>query len=187
MAIRKSCAIHYLEEKTCCHERTRTFDLWAWCCDPTDIPKEVRLTITEPDKELAPPHYDTPTVLKHTHFYNLRNHLEVWRICPSCRVVAGSAGQQTASQSVTWSGAMVLRIRWGNALTEGGLMTVDATWGATRGGTMKTTTTTTGATTTTTVNIAASQAGQGTHAAGVGGRTASAPTGGAQGGSLHQE
>jgi hypothetical protein len=41
MAIGKSCAIHYMEEKTRRRQRTRTFDLWAWCCNPTDIPKEV--------------------------------------------------------------------------------------------------------------------------------------------------
>jgi hypothetical protein len=29
MVIGKSCAIHYLEEKTRRRQRTRTFDLWA--------------------------------------------------------------------------------------------------------------------------------------------------------------
>jgi hypothetical protein len=40
-ALGRSCAVHYLEEKTRHHERTRTFDLWAWCRDPCDIPTEV--------------------------------------------------------------------------------------------------------------------------------------------------
>jgi hypothetical protein len=54
MALGKSCVIHYLEEKTRCLQRSRTFDLWAWCCDPTNIPKEVWLTVTKPDRDLPP-------------------------------------------------------------------------------------------------------------------------------------
>jgi hypothetical protein len=78
--------VHYLEDKTRRRKRTKTFDLWAWCCDPTDIPKEAWLTITEPDRELpptsiplhqAPPHYEAPVELKRGHVYNLCNHLEV--------------------------------------------------------------------------------------------------------------
>jgi hypothetical protein len=51
-----------------------------------DIPKEVWLTVTEPDRELPPtsipqyqeqPHFDAPTDLKRAQVYNLRNHLEV--------------------------------------------------------------------------------------------------------------
>ncbi|CAD6217166.1 unnamed protein product [Miscanthus lutarioriparius] len=81
----RSCAVHFLEEKTCRRERTRTFDLWAWCCNPYDIPKEVLLTVTEPDRELpptsipllqAPPRHDKPVDLKRAHVYTLRNHLE---------------------------------------------------------------------------------------------------------------
>ncbi|CAD6268762.1 unnamed protein product [Miscanthus lutarioriparius] len=41
-ALGKSCAIHYLEETTRRRQRTRSFDLWAWCCDPCDIPTEAR-------------------------------------------------------------------------------------------------------------------------------------------------
>ncbi|XP_066395263.1 uncharacterized protein [Miscanthus floridulus] len=83
-ALGRSCAMHFLEEKTCRRERTRTFDLWAWCCNPYDIPKEV-LTVTEPDRELpptlipllqAPPRHDKPVDLKRAHVYTLRNHLE---------------------------------------------------------------------------------------------------------------
>lgn len=84
-ALGRSCAVHYLEEKTRRRQRTRTFDLWAWCCDPCDIPKEVHLTVTEPDREQpptsipsfqAPPHHDEPVDIKRAHVYTLRNHLE---------------------------------------------------------------------------------------------------------------
>ena len=80
--LRKSCTVHYLEEKTRRRERTRTFDLWAWCCDPCDIPTEVWLTVAEPDRELpptamAPPHYNDSVDLKRGQVYVLRNHLEV--------------------------------------------------------------------------------------------------------------
>ncbi|CAD6251937.1 unnamed protein product [Miscanthus lutarioriparius] len=40
-ALGKSCAVHYVEETTRRRKRTRSFDLWAWCCDPCDIPTEV--------------------------------------------------------------------------------------------------------------------------------------------------
>jgi hypothetical protein len=43
-ALGKSCAIHYVQERTRRRERTRSFDLWVWCSDPCDIPKEVLLT-----------------------------------------------------------------------------------------------------------------------------------------------
>jgi hypothetical protein len=74
-ALGKSCAVHYVKEKTHRRERTRSFDLWAWCCDPCDIPTEVWLTVIEPDRE--PPHHDEPVDLKRGHVYLLRNHLEV--------------------------------------------------------------------------------------------------------------
>jgi hypothetical protein len=72
-ALGRSYAVHYLEEKTRRREHTRTFDLWAWYCDPCDIPTEVMLTVTELDRELpptsipfplAPPGHDTPVDLK---------------------------------------------------------------------------------------------------------------------------
>lgn len=75
-----------MEERTRRQERTRSFDLWAWCCDPCDIPAEVWLTVPEPDRELLPTNiplpmadlrYDAPTDLKRGHVYVLRNHLEV--------------------------------------------------------------------------------------------------------------
>ncbi|XP_021321248.1 uncharacterized protein LOC110437212 [Sorghum bicolor] len=74
-ALGKSCAVHYVEETTRHRERTRSFDLWAWCSDPSDIPTEVWLTVTEPDRE--PPHHDEPVDLKRGHVYVLRNHLEI--------------------------------------------------------------------------------------------------------------
>jgi hypothetical protein len=51
-ALGRSCAIQFVQESSRRRERTRSFGLWAWCSDPYDIPKEVWLTITEPDKEL---------------------------------------------------------------------------------------------------------------------------------------
>jgi hypothetical protein len=74
-ALGRSCAVHYLEETTRRRQRTRSFDLWAWCCDPCDIPTEVQLTVTEPDR--GHPHHDEPVDLKRSQVYNLRNHLEV--------------------------------------------------------------------------------------------------------------
>jgi hypothetical protein len=73
--IGKSCAIHYLEETTRRRQRTRSFDLWAWCSDPCDIPTEVQLTVTEPDR--GHPHHDEPVDVKRSQVYTLRNHLEV--------------------------------------------------------------------------------------------------------------
>jgi hypothetical protein len=71
----KSCAVHYLEETTRRRQRTRSFDLWVWCSDPSDIPMEVLLTVTEPDR--GHPHHDEPVGLKRGQVYVLRNHLEV--------------------------------------------------------------------------------------------------------------
>nr|XP_034571018.1 uncharacterized protein LOC117835808 [Setaria viridis] len=34
-----------------CQDRTRTYDLWAWCANPSKIPKKVLLTISDPDGE----------------------------------------------------------------------------------------------------------------------------------------
>jgi hypothetical protein len=85
-ALGKSCAIHYVQERTRHRERTRSFDLWAWCSDPCDIPKEVLLTVLEPDRELPPVNtplalvgaqHDDPADLKARHVYTLRNHIEV--------------------------------------------------------------------------------------------------------------
>ncbi|KAJ1263888.1 hypothetical protein BS78_09G220600 [Paspalum vaginatum] len=86
LALGKSCAIHYVQERTQRQERTRSFDLWSWCNNPSDIPKEVTLTVTVPDREMPSIHiplprvdsrYDNPTDLKLGHKFNLRNHLEV--------------------------------------------------------------------------------------------------------------
>jgi hypothetical protein len=82
----RSCAIHFVQESSRRRERTRSFDLWAWCSDPCDIPKEVWLTVTEPDRELPSvdipltlvgSHHEGPTDLKRGHVYTLRNHIEV--------------------------------------------------------------------------------------------------------------
>jgi hypothetical protein len=85
-ALGRSCTIHYVQERSRRRERTRSFDLWAWCSDPCEIPKEVWLTVSEPDSELPPistplplvgAHHAEPTDLKKGHVYTLRNHIEV--------------------------------------------------------------------------------------------------------------
>jgi hypothetical protein len=75
LVIGKDCAIQYLEETTRRRQRTRSFDLWAWCRDPCGIPMEVVLTVTEPDR--GHPHRDDPIYVKRGQVYVLRNHLEV--------------------------------------------------------------------------------------------------------------
>jgi hypothetical protein len=85
-ALGKSCVIHYVQERSRRRERTRSFDLWAWCSDPCDIPKEVWLSVAEPDRELPPlgaplplvgAFHDLPADLKEGHVYTIRNHIEV--------------------------------------------------------------------------------------------------------------
>jgi hypothetical protein len=43
------CAIHYVEGYSRRQDRTRTYDLWAWCSDPSKIAKRVLLSVTDPD------------------------------------------------------------------------------------------------------------------------------------------
>ena len=57
-ALGDGCEVHYLEERTRRRVRTRSFDLWAWCKDPSDIPTEVWLTVTKPERE--PPSTSIP-------------------------------------------------------------------------------------------------------------------------------
>jgi hypothetical protein len=74
------CAIHVLDEKTMLRKRTRTFDLWAWSEDPSKIPREVRLTITDPDWEMVRHDSDLleePRGIKHDLSYRVLIHLEV--------------------------------------------------------------------------------------------------------------
>lgn len=82
----RSCAIHYVEEHTRRRERTRTYDLWAWCADPCKIPKKVSLTITDPDAKLPSVdiplplvqfHHEEPTGLKHAMAYEIFLHVPV--------------------------------------------------------------------------------------------------------------
>jgi hypothetical protein len=82
----RSCAIHFVQESSRCRERTRSFDMWAWCSDPCEIPKEVWLTVTKPDRELPSvgtpltlvgAQHEDPTDLKRGHVYTLCNHIEV--------------------------------------------------------------------------------------------------------------
>jgi hypothetical protein len=85
-ALGRSFTIHYVQEHSRRRERTRFFDLWAWCLDPCDIPKEACFTVTVPDRELPPSSaplplvgalHDSPTDLKDGHVYTIRNHIEV--------------------------------------------------------------------------------------------------------------
>jgi hypothetical protein len=61
-ALGRSCAIHYVQERSRRRDRTRSFDLWAWCSDLCDILKEVCLTVTVPDRELPPSSAPLPLV-----------------------------------------------------------------------------------------------------------------------------
>jgi hypothetical protein len=118
----KSCAIHYVQERARRREHTRSFDLWAWCSDPCEIPKEVWLTVTEPDREpppvstplpLAGVNYDVPSDLKKGHVYTLRNHIE---IVEDLSFLCGGGGGgargdlQTVSLAESLNGAMVFQI-----------------------------------------------------------------------------
>jgi hypothetical protein len=76
-ALGRCCTIHYVQERSRRRERTRSFDLWAWCSDPCEIPKEVWLTVSEPDQDLPPvstplplagAHIDVPTDIKKVMF-----------------------------------------------------------------------------------------------------------------------
>jgi hypothetical protein len=120
-ALGKSCAIHYVQECTRRRERTRSFDLWAWCSDPCDIPKEVLLTVLEPDRELPPVNaplalvgaqHDAPADLKAGHVYTLRNHIEVVEDL-SFLSGRGSRGDRLiASSAGSLSGAMAPQTQW---------------------------------------------------------------------------
>ena len=46
------CDVYYVEEFSHRRERTRTFDLWDLCVDPSKIPKEVWLVVADPDADL---------------------------------------------------------------------------------------------------------------------------------------
>lgn len=70
------CAIHFLEEETSLRRRTRTFDLWAWCSDPNKVPREVWLTITDPDSGVVV-HPVRPIGIKHGLLYKVLIHMEV--------------------------------------------------------------------------------------------------------------
>ncbi|CAN6245272.1 unnamed protein product [Urochloa humidicola] len=80
--IGQHCAIHYVEEHTRRQERTRTYDLWAWSSNPSKIPKNVLLSITDPDREqpaidIPEFHHDQPKDFKRAFDYKLHIHLEV--------------------------------------------------------------------------------------------------------------
>ncbi|OQU78849.1 hypothetical protein SORBI_3008G060800 [Sorghum bicolor] len=86
LILARSCAIHYVEEHTRRRERTRTYDLWAWCVDPCEIPLRVWLTIADPDAEQPPVdiqlplvqvHQEEPTGVKHGLKYEVFPHVAV--------------------------------------------------------------------------------------------------------------
>ncbi|KAJ1266588.1 hypothetical protein BS78_08G163900 [Paspalum vaginatum] len=74
--IGSQCAIHFLEEETSLRRRTRTFDLWAWCSDPNKVPREVWLTIIDPDRDVAV-HPVRLIGIKHGLLYKVLIHMEV--------------------------------------------------------------------------------------------------------------
>jgi hypothetical protein len=120
-ALGKSCAIHFVQERTRRRERTRSFDLWAWCSDPCDIPKEVLLTVLEPDRELPPVNtplalvgaqHDDPADLKAGHVYTLRNHIEVVEDLSFLRGRGSRGDRLIASSTGSLFGAMAPRTLW---------------------------------------------------------------------------
>jgi hypothetical protein len=120
-ALGKSCAIHYVQERTRRRERTRSFDLWAWCSNPCDIPKEVLLTVLEPDRELPPVNtplalvgaqHDDPADLKVGHVYTLRNHIEVVEDLSFLRGRGSRGDRLIASSAGSLFGAMAPRTQW---------------------------------------------------------------------------
>ncbi|XP_039772050.1 uncharacterized protein LOC120640263 [Panicum virgatum] len=83
LVIGSQCAIHYVEGKTRRRERTRTYGLWAWCVNPSNIAKEGWHTVTDPDREMdgrrqeVEVHYEEPSGFKFGITYKLFIHLDV--------------------------------------------------------------------------------------------------------------
>jgi hypothetical protein len=82
--IGEQCAIHYVEEYSRRCDRTRTYDLWAWCADPSKVPKGVLLTIVDPDSEQSLTGnnryeilHDPPADYKGAFDYELKLHVDV--------------------------------------------------------------------------------------------------------------
>ncbi|CAO2035622.1 unnamed protein product [Urochloa humidicola] len=80
--ISPSCAIHYIDGHSRRRDRTRTYDLWAWCANPSKIPKKVLLTVTDPDSdyttaEEVEQHRNPPRQFKRTYDYKVHIHLDV--------------------------------------------------------------------------------------------------------------
>ncbi|CAN6361928.1 unnamed protein product [Urochloa humidicola] len=76
------CAIHYVEGSSRRQDRTRTYDLWAWCFNPSKIPKRVLLIITDPDSQNAAAdsfnyYHNPPRGYKGAYDYKLHIHLDV--------------------------------------------------------------------------------------------------------------
>ncbi|KAJ1274659.1 hypothetical protein BS78_05G078700 [Paspalum vaginatum] len=75
----RHCAIHCVDEKTARRKRTRTYDLWAWCSDPSKVPREVWLTITDPDRvgeDGVEVRHDVPAGNKYGLHYRVLIHME---------------------------------------------------------------------------------------------------------------
>ncbi|CAN6350864.1 unnamed protein product [Urochloa humidicola] len=80
--ISPTCAIHYIDGHSRRRDRTRTYDLWAWCENPSKIPKKVLLTVVDPDRdytvaEEVEQHRNPPRQLKRTFDYKVHIHLDV--------------------------------------------------------------------------------------------------------------
>jgi hypothetical protein len=66
-------AIHFVEGYPRRRDRTRTYDLWAWCSNPSKIAKKVILSITHPESDFD----DRPRGRKGKYDYKLHLHLDV--------------------------------------------------------------------------------------------------------------
>jgi hypothetical protein len=76
-----NCAIHYVEGYTHRQDRTRTYDLWAWCSNPSKIPKKVLFSISDPDREQAADaielYYNPSRGFNRAYDYKIHIHLDV--------------------------------------------------------------------------------------------------------------
>lgn len=74
-----NCTVHFIESHSRRQDRTRTYDLWAWCANPSKIPKKVLLTIVDPDREQdkGELHQNLLRGYKGAYDYKLHIHLDV--------------------------------------------------------------------------------------------------------------
>jgi hypothetical protein len=141
-----NCAIHYVEGYTRRQDRTRTYDLWAWCSNPRKIPKKVLFSISDPDREQAADaielYYNPPQGFKRAYDYKIHIHLDVVEDL----TFGGGHGDSGDNRKARWGSTRTTecQTRWGNDAVVRTMTTTMA------GTTIPAETTTTTATTTST-------------------------------------